>query len=344
MTAEKKPEKTTDLDTRLTDVEQKLDTVVSSGVAFQVSDSRFLSSASGDEIDLREIWDIIWNGKWIIIITTFVFAVASVVYALLLPNIYKSEVLLAPAEENSGGGLAGMAGQLGGLASLAGVNLGGGGSDKTALAIEVLKSREFISFFIEKHDLLVPLMAVEGWDREKDELIIDSADYDVKTDTWVRDVSFPKKSKPSMQEAYEEFIERFGVSQDNETYFVSLGFEFYSPSVAKQWVDWLVEDINLTLKARDVAEAERSIEYLSSQLEKTSVADMQSIFYELIEEQMKTVMFAEVRDEYVFKTIDEAIVPELKSKPKRPLICVLGVIVGGIFGVFYVLIRRFVKN
>jgi len=229
------------------------------------------------------------------------------------------------------------------LASLAGVNLGSG-ADKTTLALSVLKSREFISYFIEKHNLLVPLMAAKGWSREKDELIIDSDVYNPKMGTWVRDVAPPKKKQPSMQEAYEVFLEHFSVSQDKETAFVSLSFEFYSPSVSKQWVDWLVKDINLKLKARDVAEAERSIKYLTSQLEKTSISDMQAIFYELIEEQTKTIMFAEVRNEYVFKTIDTAVVPELKSKPKRALIVVLGGILGGMFACIIVLVRHFVHK
>jgi uncharacterized protein involved in exopolysaccharide biosynthesis len=294
-----------------------------------------------DEIDLRELWNVIWQGKWVTVGVTFVFAVISVIYALSLPNIYRSEVLLAPAEENSGGGLAGMAGQLGGLASLAGVSLEGGGANKTVLALEVLKSREFISYFIRKHDLLVPLMAAEGWDRKNNELIINSDDYDIKKETWVRDVSFPKKPKPSMQEAYERFLECFSVSQNKETYFVLLEFEFFSPTVSKQWVDWLVEDINDALKARDVDEAERSIKYLTGQLEKTPIADMHAIFYELIEEQTKTVMFAEVRDEYVFKTIDGAVAPELKSNPKRALIFALGVILGGLLSIVSLFFRHF---
>ncbi|HAS23515.1 MAG TPA: LPS O-antigen length regulator, partial [Idiomarina loihiensis] len=76
------------------------------------------------------------------------------------PNIYKSEATLAPTEEASGGGLSQMAGQLGGLASLAGVNLGGKNADKTTIALEILKSRAFIKSFVEKYDILPELMAV----------------------------------------------------------------------------------------------------------------------------------------------------------------------------------------
>ncbi|MEP7947325.1 Wzz/FepE/Etk N-terminal domain-containing protein, partial [Vibrio parahaemolyticus] len=45
----------------------------------------------GDEIDLRELFKALWKGKWIIIATTFIFAIGSVLYALSLPNIYKAD-------------------------------------------------------------------------------------------------------------------------------------------------------------------------------------------------------------------------------------------------------------
>ena len=57
-----------------------------------------------DEIDLLELWRALMRGKWIIIAFTAVFSVASVFYALSLPNMYKSTAVLAPAE-SSGGGL-----------------------------------------------------------------------------------------------------------------------------------------------------------------------------------------------------------------------------------------------
>ncbi|SIQ50716.1 Chain length determinant protein [Shewanella morhuae] len=115
-----------------------------------MQDAKFPSEAHNDEIDLRELFSVIWQGKWLIIAITTVFAIGSVVFAVMQPNIYKSEALLAPAAEEQGGGLSALASQFGGLASLAGVNLGGkGGTDKTQLAIEVLKSRQFTSEFIQ---------------------------------------------------------------------------------------------------------------------------------------------------------------------------------------------------
>ena len=50
-------------------------------------------------------------------------------------------------------------------------------------------------------------------------------------------------------------------------------------------------------------------------------------------------MLAEVKDEFAFKTIDPAVVPEEKTGPKRALICVLATLLGGMLGVALVLLR-----
>ncbi len=60
------------------------------------------SQVADDEIDLRELFKALWQGKWIIIVTTLLFSVAAVFYALSLPNVYKSEVTLAPVAEDAG--------------------------------------------------------------------------------------------------------------------------------------------------------------------------------------------------------------------------------------------------
>ncbi|QSX32693.1 LPS O-antigen length regulator [Shewanella avicenniae] len=300
---------------------------------------------SRDEIDLRELFDVIWQGKWLIIITTFIAAVISVCVALYLPNIYRSEATLAPAAEAQGGGLSALASQFGGLASLAGVNLGGGNkADKSQLALEVLKSRRFIGIFIEKHQILPDLMADKKWDSANNQVVYDPEIYDATSQTWVRNVKPPRQPKPSLQEAYLAFQKLITVTNDAKTSMVTIAVEHKSPYITKQWVDWLVEDINSEMKTRDVEEATKSTEYLNHQIQQTNVADIRSVLFNLIEEQAKTIMFANVRQEYIFKTIDPAVVPELKAKPKRALIVVLGVVLGGIFSVFFILVRHFFKS
>ncbi|MGR5070384.1 Wzz/FepE/Etk N-terminal domain-containing protein [Vibrio alfacsensis] len=293
-----------------------------------------------DEIDLRELFGALWKGKWIIIATTFVFAVGAVLYALSLPNIYKSDALLAPAESSGGGGLSKMAGQLGGLAALAGVNLGGGESSQTVLAVQVMKSRQFVEAFINKHDLLVPLMAAKDWDLANNKLILDEELYNPSTGEWLREAKGLRGAIPTAQEVFEVFSkEVLSVSQNKESGLYTVSVKHYSPYVAQQWVNWLIEDINKVMRERTIAETSQNLAYLNTQLQKTAVADMQSTFYKLIEEQTKSLMLAEVQEEFVFKIIDPAVVPENKVKPNRVMVIILGLLLGTIFGVAILLIK-----
>ena len=301
--------------------------------------------AEDEGVDLKGFFLNIWKGKLIIAMVTIIFTGLSVALALSLPNIYKAEALLFPAENGKGdGGLAALAGQFGGLASMAGIDLGAGSSDKSALAIEVLKSRKFTSEFIERHNILLDLMAAESWSYEVNAIAYDDDIYDTKTNSWVRDVEFPFKPKPSLQEAYKEFKEIVYINSSKDTGMITISVEHISPYIAQQWVLWLIEDINKEMKERDVAEAIKSTEFLKQQIETTKVSDIKTVLFQLIEEQAKTIMFAEVRDEYVFKTIDPALVPEERVSPKRALICIVGALFGILIGILIILGKNYFRE
>ncbi|MBN8140598.1 Wzz/FepE/Etk N-terminal domain-containing protein [Vibrio vulnificus] len=296
--------------------------------------------SADDEIDLRELFKALWKGKWIIVATTFAFAIGSVLYALSLPNIYKSDALLAPAESSNGGGLSRMAGQLGGLAALAGVNLGASESSQTDLAVQVMKSRQFVEAFINKHDLLVPLMAATDWDLTNNKLILDEELYNPNTGEWLREPNGLRGPTPTAQEAFEVFNkEVLTISQDKESGLYTVSVKNYSPYIAQQWVIWLVEDINKVMRERTIAETSQNLAYLNTQLNKTAVADMQSTFYKLIEEQTKSLMLAEVQEEFIFKIVDPAIVSEIKYSPNRLLIIFTSCLLGLVFGLIIVMLN-----
>jgi len=300
--------------------------------------------SSDDEIDLRELWNAIWQGKWLIIGITSIFAVASVIYALSLPDEYKSTVLLAPASSSSSSSLSKLGGQFGGLASLAGINLGSGGAeDKSVIAMEIIKTWDFLEAFIVDNNIQVEIFAAEGWDRNSNQLLIDPDLFDMKSNKWVRkfDTGRGEKSEPSSWELFEEIKDRISISQDKTSGLISLSVDYYSPVIAKEWADKLVKSINFHLQKQDREEATKSIAYLNKKIKETNITDMQSVFYQLIEEQTKTLMLAEVSDEYVFRTLSPAKVAEEKAKPKRALIAILGFLLGGMLAVIIVFIRHF---
>ncbi|QIA64432.1 LPS O-antigen length regulator [Vibrio astriarenae] len=296
--------------------------------------------SNGDEIDLHELFKALWRGKWIIVLTTFVFVVAGVLFAISQPNTYKSEVLLTPTYSSSGGGLSG---SLGTLATFAGVNIGGEAkADPKVEAIAILQSRKFIETFIKKHDLLAPLMAIDAWNEGSNRVYYDAELYDAIAKEWLFDDE-NESLEPTLWEAHKEFKEILDVSEDKTTGMVTISIISKSPFIAQDWVTLLVQDLNEWMKERALSEASTKIAYLQEQINRTQVTELQNMFYSLIEEQYKTQMLAEVEEEFVFKTIDPAVVPEEKDGPKRAIICVLALLLGGVLGTLIVLVR-FVLN
>ncbi|ETJ48440.1 Wzz/FepE/Etk N-terminal domain-containing protein [Pseudoalteromonas agarivorans] len=295
------------------------------------------STGLKDTLELNEVVIALWQGKWFIAGLSGSILLLSLLYAIYQPNVYRSEALIIPVKQDSSNSISS---QFGGLASLAGINIGGGSSgDKVQLALEIMRSRKFVAEFIHKYKILPELMAVKGWDSGTGNLLYDKELYDEKNRSWLREVSPPLKAEPSEQEAYKRFSKIFRVEQDETTGLVRVSIDYYSALIAQKWVSKIIFEINNEMKKRDVNEAIKSQKFLTEQLNSTKVADMRSVLYNLYEEQAKTIMFANVRDEYIFKTIDPAFAPEEKESPRRALICILGAIGGFLISIFLVLVR-----
>lgn len=295
------------------------------------------------EIELSDLWIIVWRGKWKLILIVLLCLILGFFYARQIPNVYKSEILLAPVEQSGSGNMNSIASQLGGLASMAGLQLGGAKVDKTTLAIEVLKSRDFLFSFIKRHELAVPLLGVKGWNEKSNSLEYDSDVYDSNEMKWVKEENTLQSKEPTYQELYKALTHKIRISQDKSTSMITVTVEHYSPYVAKNILDWLVEDINQEMKLRDLAEAEQAIVYLKSQLSVTSITEIKSILYQLIEEQVKTVMFTNIREHYAFQVVDNAVVPEFTSGPKRALIVLLAGVFGCFVGVFFLFFSFYLR-
>jgi len=273
-----------------------------------------------DELSLIDLWNIVWKRKWPWLTFGPLFGAIGIIYALNATIFFKAEATLTPnTEEEGGGGLAALAGQFGGLASMAGLNVGGGGSTETAIA--TLKSRKFLVPFLSRNENLITLFPDE-WDPE-------SKAWTVSKERRQED------NRPTDQEAYERFTKQsLSVSEDKKTGIVTLSVELTDPDLAAAWVNELISHLNAHLREQAKAEAEKNLKFLNEQLEQTKVLERRESLYGLIESQTKNAMLANAKEDYAFKVIDPAIAPELKSKPKRGLIVIACGFLGGIFGLF----------
>ncbi|TMO67082.1 lipopolysaccharide biosynthesis protein [Pseudoalteromonas aurantia] len=296
------------------------------------------SEKSSTTIDLVDLWLLLWARKWFIIIFSIAGSGLGLGYSLSLPNIYSSSALLAPQDSQNTSGLGALGSNLGGIASLAGVNLGGSGSD-VALHIEVLKSKDFLYPFFEKYDVAKVLFAVREYDKNTGKQIVDSLIY--HDGKWLQNPETGKSFKPTDFDVYERFIKIFNVKHNRTSDLVLVSIDSIDPMQAKVWVSGMVDEINDLLRLRELSERSKSINYLNTQLEKTNVAQMKAVFYGIIEEQTKQMLLAEVRNDFAFKVIESPVVAERKVSPRRAVICILAAIFSLLLACGLVIFRYF---
>lgn len=301
-----------------------------------------MNRANEFQLDIGEFFRVIWKEKITVVLVTVIFTGLTVYYATTLQNIYKAEVLLAPAGEESS--IGGLSGQLGSIAAIAGVGVASDNGERVQLALETLVSRKFLSEFVNKHDILLPLMALSTWDPITGNVTYDETQYDLSQNKWIREVHPSRSVIPTDWEAHKNFVKLISYEKKRGSGYIQLSVESVSPVFANQWLGWLVDDLNETIKEQELEEINKNINYLTEQLQKTQLAEMRKIFYQLIEEQIKKRMLAEVQDEYVFKVIDPSVIPEDKDRPNRAIICVLGMILSFLLSVAISLVKYFLQK
>ncbi|MFL2707235.1 MAG: Wzz/FepE/Etk N-terminal domain-containing protein [Gammaproteobacteria bacterium] len=300
-----------------------------------INNSKVLSDFEG-EIDIREIFSVLWAGKLKILVITLMFAISSVFYALSVPNQYKASALLAPAQQESSG-LSGALGQMGGLASLAGVNIDNSGSGETEMAKAIMVSWNFIEGFIKNNNLSAELVAIKGWDQQSNKLLISEEIYDFKNERWL-------VNEPTSWSLFKSFSGRLSISEPGNSGFLSVSIEHYSPHVAKRWLDLYITAINKHMQEMQVKKVNNNINKLQEQIERTSNPKMQEVFYNIIEEQTKNKMLAEASPDYAFVAVSASMLPEERSQPNRALICISLTLLGGILSVFLVLLMHYMRK
>ena len=300
------------------------------------------SSDSKGEIDLQEILNVLLHGRWIIVSLTAFFSTIAVIYSLLLPNIYESKALIAPVNPSSA--IGGALKSYSSLAGLAGINFPSGSAEgNSAKAIQKIQTLSFFEENIFSKIYLPDLMALKAWDSETNTVVFNENLFDINTNSWIRDYSYPKHQIPSAQESFLVFTKQhIRVSEDKNSGFITLSIKHQSPFLAKQWVELIVDEINNFYRKKDKAESEKAVIYLNQQISGTSLSEIKEVLANLLQDEIKKLALIEANKFYVFDYIDTPAVMEKKSEPKRALICFLGTLLGGMLGIFLVFIRHYV--
>jgi uncharacterized protein involved in exopolysaccharide biosynthesis len=252
------------------------------------------------EIDVVSLFWIVWDQKFLVLTIALLGGAYAAFLAIRAVPMYQAQVTVTEVRDSGLGGAGSLVGQLGGLASVAGLNLGSGGQDAERAAI--LQSRGLVEAFV-KHYNLVPLI---------------TGNAKLKNPEWFAVESFRRKL--------------LDMHDDKLKGTTTITIEWSDPVVAARWANDFVGLANELLRSRTIEEATRNIEYLNKQLAQTKVVEIQSVMYSLIENQTKALMLAHGRAEYAFTIVDPAVPPEVRVSPRRTLMVISGLFIGGFVG------------
>ncbi len=274
------------------------------------------------EFSLRQILSILWNGRWLVIVLTVLSTTAAGIAAWYIPKTYEAAIVISPAAENSGSqmGTSGSLGQFAGLASLAG--LSSGGDSKKAESMTVLQSEALTEKYIADNQLL-PILFASKWDSTK----MDWRESD-------------KEKQPTLWKGNRMFRQKIrNVVTNPKTGIATMTISWRDPKLAAEWANGLISLANAYLRDKALIQSDKNVSYLTSEAAKTDVVGVKLAIYSILQAEISKAMLARGNDEYAFKVLDRAAVPEQQAAPRKVLWLAGGFALGVLLSVVVLLGR-----
>ena len=274
-------------------------------------------SAESEAINVGALASFIGRSWKFLAAMLLLFCAAGYAISFLIPVTYRAQAVVVPEAPNSNSGT--IRNQLGGLASLAGIDMGAGGGRKEEY-LATLTSAGFARDFIDSEHLL-PLLFADMWDQG--------------ANSWRAGIR-----PPTMEAALDKFTREVRtIVEDRKTGIVTITVVWFAPEVAARWANLTVDRVNERLRSEAIREADESIGYLNKELSKTSVVGAQQAIYRLLEDQLNNAMMANVQHDFAFRFIDKAWVPQRRAGPRRLLFALMGTCIGLVLSLIIIYLR-----
>ena len=308
-----------------------------------------------DEINLLELWQVIWKRRKFIAYFVGVVVVLTAIVSLFMTNIYESKAVITPVDSKSsaGGGmaaaLAAMGGGLGGLGGLIGLP-----ESASSTEIMLLLNSNILREKIIKDYNLMPVLFSDQWDAEK-KAWKKGGGFSLNPLTWISkliaavkpaDKKGVKKEPgvPDMWDGLRALKDLVRIQSNVKEKSITISAQFDDPEIAARLAGYFVAALNdhMSKEARRVAAINKK--YLEEQLVLNTDPLIDQKIYTMIAQQLETSMMAEVKENFSFKVIDPPFVPDRKIKPKRAQMVMLSFVVALFLAVFIVFALEYLEK
>ena len=294
-----------------------------------------------DEIDLRELFAALWDGKLLIFIVTCAVFLFSSAYLHVAERSYTVSVTLRPTEEQSSGG--GNLGGLGGLASLAGVQLPSGGATEFITFQAMLKSQEVASRLFADENLIQRLFAGE-WDESRKSFLQPIPSTLGNVIRLLKPLLTGEGQgayiAPNAARLAKTLAEDLSVSEDQTSGMLKLSMESAKPKLASDLMLALIRETDGFLKERFVISGSDALQFYQQKISKARSREHREALAKLIATEEQKLMLATREGPFVVEIMmgpDQSLRP---TSPKSSLVLALGLVLGLFLGAAVVLMRK----
>ncbi|GHT87060.1 hypothetical protein FACS1894137_13590 [Spirochaetia bacterium] len=313
---------------------------------------------NNDEISLLDLFAVLLRCKAMILVITLIAMIGVVIFAVIslklpsetspLPNEYTpTAFMLINDSSSSGGGLSSMLNSsgLGGLASLAGISIGGGQSN-SQLAVYLIESNPLLDAVVDEFDL-IHRFKIENFPRTSSRKTLKKKlTAEIDEESGVFSIGFT-----DIDPVFAQSVVNFTVNY-LEARFDDLGIDknrLEKENLERNIQNTYTEIQNLELETRRLEQSVQrgTVNVPSISLDMTRIElelEAQKEVYTQLKVQYELLKVTMASEKPVFQILEMAEVPDQKSGPSWGLICIIVTFAAGFFSVFLAFVLNAVEN
>ena len=163
----------------------------------------------------------------------------------------------------------------------------------------------------------------------------------------MEDESIPKEfldtnySEDLFLEKHSAFLSNLNIQEDPISGFLDISYKNKSPNFAKNYLIFIIQQADKKLRDFKIKESEEALNFLYNELKVIPETEIRLLINQLIKSELQKRMFANIRKEYLLKTIDSPYEPNIKSEPNRLSYFIIGVIFGLFLNLLYAFYNYF---
>jgi hypothetical protein len=292
-----------------------------------------------DEIEIKQLFLHLWANKIYLISGIVICICLASIYLNFAPRKYEVIYTLAPVINDDSSNLRG----LGGLASFAGISLPSNSSGDFLTFRFLLTSKEVAEVLLQDKDLTRSIFRNE-WNIQEEKF---RAPDKGPVTIFVRRIKnlltgdeasvYAAPNAPRLVNWVENNIE---ISEDRETGFLQLRSETSNPDLVINLMGTLSKVTDNLMRQRYVFRSQKITEFYNYQLSKAKAREHREALATLLAKEDQKLILALRGQHFIAEHLTPPTVSHYPTSPKSKLVLALSVLLGGLLGSGYVLVRK----